>query len=200
VRWAQGEHVAIIGSTGTGKTFLEQHLLKLRDYDLVLRTKADDNKFSGFARIRTIDAIRVTHSRYLLAPRYDDQRLECARALELAWRQGGWCIAIDELFYAIDTLKLEPGINRLLTQGRSKAVSVVCGMQRPTRVSRFALSEATHIFVFRAEGRDVKIIADATTPRVVPCIEALRRFEFAYFNRRTNQVACGRAQTLGALP
>ena len=49
-------------------------------------------------------------------------------------------------------------MERLLTQGRSKGISVVTGMQRPARISRFALSESTHTIAFFLEGRDRKLI------------------------------------------
>jgi hypothetical protein len=199
MNWEQGQHIAIVGSNGTGKTFLEARLLPLRRHVIVLRTKADDVKFAGFRKIKTIDGIRPGATRYELRPVYERQSVECQRAIELAWRQRGWCVAVDELFYLCDQLKLERSINKLLTQGRSLSISVVCGMQRPSRITRFALTEAIHGFFFRAEGRDVKLIAEATTPRIVPAIEALKRFEFAYFNRLNGEITIARAQDLGRL-
>lgn len=199
MRWEQGQHVAIVGSTGTGKTFLESRLLEMRSAVIVLRTKADDVTFTGFSKIKSIDQMRVTQLKYELMPKYDEQRAEIHRALELAWKQGKWCVAVDELFYLCEQLKLTRDVDRLLTQGRSKRISTVCGMQRPSRVTRFALSESALVFVFRAEGRDVKLIAEATTPRIIPALAALRKYEFAYFNRISGVVEIARAQQLEAL-
>lgn len=198
-RWEQGQHVAIIGSNGTGKTYLESKILPLRDYVVVCRTKADDITFDGFRTIKTVDGITVGQHKYLLAPRYEAQRYEIHRAVEMAWRQRAWCVAFDELFYLCEKLRLANDADRLLTQGRSLKISVVVGMQRPSRITRFGISESIHVFVFRAEGRDVKTIEEATTPRIVPAIAALRRYEFAYFNRLTGAVTIGDANHLEAL-
>lgn len=196
--WAQGEHVAIVGSTGSGKSYLEARLVRYRDFCLVLRTKADDIRFPGFRTIHSIAELRASDSRVLLSPKYERQYIECAKALEMAWREGGWCVAIDELYYATE-LKLDRYINRLLTQGRSKHISVICGMQRPSRVTRFALSEITHGFFFTAEGRDIKLIGEATTPRVEALLPTLKQYQFVYFNRKSRDVQTGRAQSLDKL-
>jgi ABC-type dipeptide/oligopeptide/nickel transport system ATPase component len=196
--WRAGEHVALIGDTGSGKTYLEARLLQLRPYVLVLRTKPDDNQFPGFKRIRSVAQIDIAADRYVLEPAYDKQYRECVLALERVWRQGSWCVALDELFYLEDTLRIKRPIARLLTQGRSKRITVVAGMQRPALRTRFAISQATHVFCFATEGRDIKTLQAATTPRM-ELVANLRRFEFAYFNRRTRAVTLGTAQDLGAV-
>lgn len=200
MEWQQGQHVCVVGSNGTGKTFLISKLLEMRDYCIVMRTKADDIQFDGFRTIRSIDAIKLpTQHKYLLAPKYEEQRLQLHRAFEMVWRQRGWCVTVDELFYLCEQLKLERDVTRMLTQGRSLKISMVCGMQRPSRVTRFALSESIHVFVFRAEGRDIKILTEATTPRLAEPLTNLERYQFAYYNRLTNEIKVGRAQDLYAL-
>lgn len=200
MRWEQGQHVCIVGKTGTGKTFLENRLLQYRDYVVFLRSKADRTKLEGFERTKTIDGIRaVNQHKWELFPEYSKQRIEFYRALMMVWKQGSWCVDVDELFYLCDRLRLDSQVEMLLTQGRSLNISVVCGMQRPSRITRFAMSEPTHYFFFRTEGRDIKMIADATTPRIVPAINALKRFEFAYYNVLTNQITVAKAQDLGRI-
>lgn len=199
MEWRQGEHIAVIGQNGSGKTYLLSKLLPLRSYVIVIRTKADDIKFPGFRRIKSIDGITATHARYLLDPPYERQRLEVARCLETAWRQGGWTVAVDELYYVGQRLKQEAAVERLLTQGRSLHVSTVIGVQRPSRVSRFAVSEPNHVFAFRLEGRDVKTLAEATTPRIEAAMAALSRFQFVYYNRVTGDVRIGDAEHLERL-
>jgi len=193
-RWKQGEHVIIVGDTGSGKTYLESKILALRQHVVVVRTKPDDIKFPGFHKIEKVsklgfrrfgdDGKRVT--RFLLTPKYEEQRIETAAMLEKVWKEGAWCIAIDETYYATEILKLERQMNKLLTQGRSKHISVVCGMQRPVWISRFAMSQATHAFIFRCEGRDLKSLADALSPIIIKPVEDLREHDFIYFNRATN--------------
>jgi len=202
-KWKQGEHVIIIGDTGSGKTFLTSKILPLRQHVMVLRTKPDDIKFEGF---RKVDLLRKVGGffddsgkkvyKFLLDPDYDLQQRELSQAFEKAWREGGWTVAIDETYYDTQILKLERQINKLLTQGRSKHITVVCGMQRPVFISRFAMSQATHAFIFRCEGRDLKSLADALSPSIIKPVEGLREHDFIYFNRATREVIKGNARNL----
>lgn len=201
--WVPGEHVAVIGDTGTGKTYLlAKGLLRLRKYVVVLKTKpdADDaDKWRGFKEIRRAKLMdNERYSRFLLVPEYRRQAIEGYEMLERVWRQGGWTVVIDEGWYA-EKIGLKETIERALTQGRSKGISVVYGQQRPVTTSRFVISQATHVFTFRVEGRDAKTIAESTSPRILPVIETLTRHEFAYYNRATRFIGKGETRTLGRL-
>jgi hypothetical protein len=96
---------------------------------------------------------------------------------------GGWTCYVDELFYATDRLRLSEPIERLLTQGRSKKISVAIGMQRPARVTRFAISESTHVLSFGLEGRDARELSYATTRAMEDAVSSLAAHHFAWFKR-----------------
>jgi hypothetical protein len=198
-KWLPGEHVTIIGDTGTGKSFLMSKLCQFREYVVVYKTKPDpdDNKkWRGFTKVRKAERLNdIRLNRILLMPEYRYQAREGWLALELVWQHGGWTFVIDELLYA-ERLGLREPIERLLTQGRSKDISMVVGMQRPAWTTRFAISQSTHVFTFQLEGRDIKTVADATSPRIVEPIENLRDHDFVYYNRRTRAVAVGNARRL----
>lgn len=201
--WNPGEHVAVIGDTGTGKTYLlAKGVLRLRRYVVVYKTKPDKDdasKWAGFHRIRT--AARMDDERYtrfLLEPKYERQAVEGYHLLERVWRQGGWTVVIDEGWYA-EKIGLRPYIERLLTQGRSQDISVVYGQQRPVETSRFVISQCSHLFCFRVEGRDAKTVAESTTPRILPVIDGLSGHEFAYYHRPTRTVATGSQRTLSRI-
>ncbi len=194
--WVQGEHIAVIGDTGTGKTYLISRIVPLREWVIILRTKPDDITFPGFRKAKTAKAMEHLYTqKILLDPAYERQAVEASDMLERVWQQGGWTVVIDELWYA-SRMGLGPSIERLLTQGRSKKISVVIGMQRPVEVTRFAISQATHLFSFRLEGRDIKTVKDATTPRLVPVLDSLDGHNFAYYNRRDRIVATGNARAI----
>lgn len=199
VRWQQGQHVAVVGRTGSGKTFLISKLVALRKYVVILRTKPDKNTFPGFERERKASAMdRFGAERILLEPDYNRQAREGYEMLERAWQDGGWTVVIDENWYAEQQLGLKPYIVRLLTQGRSKDISVVVGMQRPVDISRFALSEITHLFVFRTEGRDLKFsLRDSTSDKIVPAVRSLRGHDFVYYNAAKDELTTGNAKRLG---
>jgi hypothetical protein len=194
-----GEHIAIIGTTGTGKTYLMSQLTGLRNYAIILRTKSDDNKFKGFRTVRDTRAMRGIHDRKLLIdPPYHRQASICADALLSAWKQGNWTVFLDELFYVDHILGLEAYVNMLLTQGRSKRLSIVTGMQRPLWVTRFALSEVQHVFTFGLEARDAKTLGQSTSEalgRVSTKLD-LDAFEFAHFHRPSRTISIGNANAL----
>jgi energy-coupling factor transporter ATP-binding protein EcfA2 len=204
VKWKQGEHVVIVGDTGSGKTYLTSKILPIRQHVIVARTKPDDIKFDGFHKVPIINKIGSQRynnagkiiTRYLLTPKYEDQQIEISKVLEKVWKEGSWCIAVDETYYATQILKLERQMNKLLTQGRSKHISVVLGMQRPAWISRFAMSQATHAFIFRCEGRDLKALAESLSPSIIKPVESLRDHDFVYFNRATRTVVIGNANNL----
>jgi hypothetical protein len=177
-------------------------LLRLRRYVVVLKTKPDsddDEKWRGFARIRKARGMdNERHTRYLLDPEYRYQAIEGYRMLDRVWMQGGWTVVIDEGWYA-EQIGLKPYIERLLTQGRSKGISVVYGQQRPVTTSRFVISQCSHLFCFRVEGRDAKTIAESTTPRILPVIEQLSGHDFAYYHRPTRTVGTGNANRLSRI-
>lgn len=198
ITWRQGQHVAVVGRTGSGKTYLISELVKLRKYVVILRTKPDKNKFPGFEKVRRASAMdHWGAERILLEPAYERQAVEGYEMLDRAWKDGGWTVVIDENWYAEAQLGLKPYIVRLLTQGRSKDISVVVGMQRPVDISRFALSEITHLFVFRTEGRDLKFsLRDSTNDAIVPAVRSLRGHDFVYYNAAKDELVAGNANKL----
>lgn len=197
IPWKVGEHIAAVGDTGTGKTYLISRLTELRKYVVIIRTKPDDIKFPGFKRARKASAMDSLYdTRILLTPQFSYQLRETYGALERAWEQGGWTIVVDELWYVEKMLRLGALTDRLLTQGRSKKITVVAGMQRPAQISRFAISQCTHLFTFRVEGRDLQIIKESTTPRIVDPIANLSGHHFVYYNRAQRVVATGDAKKL----
>lgn len=54
-------------------------------------------------------------------------------------------------------------------------------MQRPTIVTRFAIGEATHVIAFGMEGRDAKILREATNWEVAETVVKLPRYHFVWY-------------------
>lgn len=171
----------------------------MRRFVVVLKTKSDDDeatKWAGYHRIRKARGMdNERYERFLLDPVYREQAVEGWRMCERVWLQKGWTVVFDEEWYA-ERIGLKEQIERLLTQTRSMRVTVVSGMQRPVANSRFVISQSTHVFCFRVEGRDAKTIAESTTPRILPVLDSLTGYEFAYYNRATRVVAKGTARSL----
>jgi hypothetical protein len=196
--WRQGEHLTMTGDTGSGKSSLGRFLSLARQWFVMFRSKADTVDY-GARRIKTAGELSSLRYRRLeLSPGHDKakQWAQFHAAMELVWKQGGWTVYLDELYYLDDKLGLGDDIETLFTQGRSKHITVMAGLQRPTGVTRFALSQATHNISFGLEGRDVRLMREINE-RWAAAIAGLHRFEFAWFYRPTRQIWVGRIQDLG---
>lgn len=168
--WAQGEHLSIIGPTGTGKTTLEIELLKIRQYVVFLATKPADEKIAGleqrgYTRVDAWPRFPPDDvERYLLWPKGSGsmggeskgrQRAVVHDALKRIFegprggKPGRWCVCVDEARYVADPkyLGLSGDINQLLIQGRSVYVSMVLGFQRPSWVPQEAYDQPSHLFI-----------------------------------------------------
>lgn len=172
--WNQGEHVTLVGPTGTGKTTLMLAIVELRQYVLVLATKPRDKTMDALARrpgwrivrkwadmpnvIR--GAVRVVFWPTFKTP--DDrprQAYEIGQLMRGAFTDGGWCLVIDELWY-VQQLGLQKMIETWYTQGRSIGLSVLAGTQRPAHVTLLAYDQPRHIFFWRDnDERNLKRIA-----------------------------------------
>ncbi len=191
VAWNPGQHLAVIGQTGQGKSTVIEWLLKQRQYVLILKSKPDDIEYEGTKLVKEAASLKSQRQwRWVLEPTYSKQATEFEKAYELVWREGGWTVDIDELYYHNDMLKIKEPINRLLTQGRSKGISVVCGMQRPSGVTRFAVGESTHVLSFQLEGRDASIFRDATSRSAADAVTGLQRHEFVWYRRPNFLAIC----------
>lgn len=147
----------------------------------------------GARLIRTAAGIGdVRFDAFELKPAYESQGREFARALDRVWIDGRWAVYLDELSYLEADLGLTPWIKRLLTQGRSKRITVACGMQRPVQVTRYALSSCTHLLCFGQEGRDAKTIGEVGAPYLRDVVQELDKFQFVWFNRRERTYMIGR--------
>lgn len=195
-QWRQGEHLTIIGDTGSGKTTLGAQLLTARQWTIAFRSKADDTALPGkYVRTATSIGKNKDTDRFLLDPVYDRQAFEFWHALNLVWKEGGWCAYLDELWY-LSRLGLERKVEQLLTQGRSKGITVMTGMQRPVQVTRFAMSQSTHLIAFSCEGRDLKVLAEAGNYAWAEAVRELPRYHFAWYYRPTRTIWAGKVQDL----
>jgi hypothetical protein len=203
--WNRTEHVSIIGDTGSGKTYLENLLLKKRGYVVFLRTKAedphDDPMDSTWRRVSSVKEISTLYPYWLLDPPYEYQGREGQRLFDKARVEHNWTLAIDELLGAVD-VGLEKRIRWGLTQGRSSGITMVVGTQRPTTgtpIMRYVFSQSTHAFIFSIDGRDAEqIVYKSFSPRLAEAIPKLdfKRHQFVYYHRRERRVIIASANDI----
>lgn len=163
VAWRPGQHVIILGPTGSGKTVLVQELAALRSYCQLWAIKSRDPELVRMRQRgwsitvdKVPDPVPGRPARWIVWPAGStmraaraEQRRVFADRLDQAYVQGGWTIVLDELTYATDELGLLRDIRSALRTLRSDNVTVVACAQRPRRIPIEALTESTHVFLFR---------------------------------------------------
>lgn len=169
-RWQYraGEHVTILGPTGSGKTFLEWQLVQVtatpRLPAVVLAMKPRDATTKSWAQrlhLRVVQSwppaptIRkpvgwVLWPRHTFNPDVDDAiHSQVFRAcLQDSYRRGNRIVVVDELLAAKD-LDLERMTRALWTRGRSMGTGLWGGSQKPTHIPTFAYGQASHLFLFK---------------------------------------------------
>lgn len=144
------EHTFVVGRNGTGKTQCGCWLLSQIDLNAkpwyVLDYKGEQ-LLNSIPRIREID-FKETPSQpglYILRSR-PDLETETEAWLWKIWESDDRGLFIDEGYMLPEIRK--GAFSALLTQGRAKRISVITLSQRPVRVDRTAISEASHIVAF----------------------------------------------------
>lgn len=206
--WRQGEHVSLIGPTGTGKTTLAVQLLPFRQYVAAIGTKPNDSTLDqlrrdGYREVTELPSegkpprvIVWPRSRTLDRDAKKRQAAAVRSTLEQAYSAGSWTVFVDELSYVSRSLGLAPELTDLWQQGRAVGVSLIGCTQRPRWVPLDAYSGASHLFLWRTNDRqDIARLAGlngADSRAVQSIVPQLARFEVLYVDTRTGTLAITR--------
>ena len=158
--WDPGQHFALIGPTGEGKTTFAVGILKLRKWVLALDPKGEDDTLtaSGFTRITKLplprrirnDIAEGKPARLIIGggARTDEEertlRELMRRTVALVRQQGGWTLYADEFQILADLRMFNLGkpIEQALISARGKGTSVVTSYQAPAWVPKAATRQA----------------------------------------------------------
>ena len=207
VKFRQGEHITVVGTTGSGKTVLIRELVENRNYCAVLGTKNEDRELYGpfedkgftitgrFDPSKETDEKKIIFRPRLSAPDAAGRRKqsEAFRSmLNEVWQYGGWTVVADELFYVCQTLGLADVFETLWSTGRSLNVTIVGATQLPVKVPLMAFDQATHLFLFRnTDRRRINRMAEfagADERLMRGLIPELPKHEFCYVDTRTGTI------------
>lgn len=202
-RWKQGEHMTVIGPTGSGKTVLSLELLKFsgRKHVVVLACKPRDPRLSalkgdGFRILREwqptpLDTKVVLWPKLVGPEDIANQRVVFKNCLTGVYRSGGWCVFCDEVRYLTEYLKLKPMVEVIWQHGRSLGVSLIAATQRPTHIPLLAFDQASHLFFFRDNDevnlRRMSGLGSANAREVKETVCQLAHHEVLYVNTRTGE-------------
>ena len=144
------EHHAIFGQNGSGKTVFGLWQLAQRNFDRKPWVIIDFKRDPLIAQIPRIEPIGFSVPRqkglYVVRPSPADvDDGEVTEWLYDVWERENVGLFIDEgyMFNPRDR-----ALRAVLTQGRSKHIPIIALSQRPSWISPFILSEASHISVF----------------------------------------------------
>lgn len=205
--WKQGEHVLILGPTGTGKTTISSSILEAREWVCVLAVKRKDEtlelfKKQGYKVVSKWPPDYNAHKFIFwkkpqsLTDDLNVQAREIHHALNEMYIAGGWCIYFDEAGYIAGTLGLGRDVGVLLNQGRSAALSIVVTMTRPSsviaRVPKEALSMPRHKLIFKyADENEIKACASIIGMewhKMQAIHQSLGKYDFLYISEHGSTV------------
>lgn len=174
--WKPGDHVTLIGPTGSGKTHMALALAKICKYSLIIATKRRDPLLESLIKkhvvisdpkqigdmAKTMDGVPVNR-RLMFWPRFGNnisntERIKLqaeyiAFVLDWAEKSENWAIVCDELMWISRNLRLERELEAVWFQGRTQGISLIGAAQRPTHVPRLAYSQATYFFIWQTADR-----------------------------------------------
>lgn len=203
LKWRQGEHVLISGPTGSGKTTLAADLVERRSHVITFATKnvdpTLDKLYADWDVVAHPREIRPGMDRVIIRavpPRRAPKTMGAVRAAQRAvfpetfdfiYRDGGWCVLVDETLYMSDPKygNSASQIEMLHYHGRSAGISMVCLTQRPAWVPKIIYSSASHAYIARTHDRAdlarLSELANAEPDELRHAVRALpTRFDWVY--------------------
>lgn len=212
-RWESGQHVAIVGPTGSGKSFVAFDLLEARAdrrdaHVIAFGTKRRDKTLEelGWPRIKSWPPdyehreLRrvVLWPDYLSSSKAIENRPIYVHALDEILEEGGWTVYLDEAAYFVETLKMRAQLDEYWNTARSAGITVVSSSQGVSWVPRAALTEQQWLFIFHLTDEDVRTRAAEIAgdrARFRPIIANLREQEFLLVRTRTGEAYVSKVGT-----
>lgn len=204
LQWKAGEHFALIGPTGQGKTTMLLNLLPLHPFVTVFVTKPRDEVmegllFQGYVKLERWQSLDPRQwPRRLLWPNASEldsverQKEVFHEAFRTIYREGGWTVALDETWYVVNELKLGQDIKLFLLQARSLGISLLCASQRPAYIPLEIYDQSTHLMFWRDNDetnlKRISGISWRSAHLIRNIVANLERFQVLYVNTRTGRM------------
>lgn len=206
--WRQGEHFAILGPTGSGKTFAALEVAEIRTYVIVVACKPRDPLIQdalarGYWLVPT-DRLEIPysdgvplHPKVVYWPRLSEQQRRklppstvmraekamqkprVAGAIGYVRNAGHWTLLLDETTWVCRDLRLQEDVDSALFQFRSLDSSIILLAQRPSWIGRFALSSPRFLILFQTnDDNDRKALGEISSVDTNAVRAAVGELEF----------------------
>ncbi len=179
-QWEQGEHIAVCGQTGVGKTTVMCFALDARLFVAAITLKPEDETLDLYKQrgYNFVDHVRdIPHKRPLPIPYRvvitieqhslidtKQQALETLHTLDKLYQEKNWCIYLDDANTLVNLPETKHVVVPLLNTGRSSGLSIVCAMTQPKSIFRIPSEiskQCKHLMLFRTMHTDeIKAYAD----------------------------------------
>jgi hypothetical protein len=189
------DRVAVIGSSGSGKTFLSKRMLP---YDGKRIIVVDPKRTFKPAPNQVMPVIKdIAHiSRqtfFVFQPKltqYDDMEVY-DRLLKHAYNVGNITLYIDDLAGICDSPSSYPKAMKLCYNlGRERNVNIISCLQRPMHVPGYIWANTEHYFIFNVplESDRKKLLG------IIPAYDPMKihkapKYSFGYYHRDTPELA-----------
>jgi hypothetical protein len=205
LRWRSGEHFALIGPTGQGKTTMLHNLLPLHPYVVIFATKPKDESMTALSRSgyqvfrkwpQGLSPYDVPRRIVWPDARKMDSEVDMKAVFHDAfariYREGGWTVALDEMRYITENLGLERDVKTYLMQARSLGISMLNATQRPAFVPLEVYDQSTHLMFWRDNDeqnlRRLSGISYRSADLIRELVSDLERFQVLYINTRDGRM------------
>lgn len=190
-RPGDSDRYMILGQNGTGKTVLGVNALAYRSYNrmpwIIANYKADEHLDSlpGVREIGPNERLPTSPGLYMVRPEPEPGSLD--NLLQQAYMRGANNGGRANVGFYIDE-GTEIGqhslpFRRVLTQGRSMRIPVICLSQRPVWLSKYAFTEAKYFSLFPLnDTNDRRHVAGWIKGLGVNYDETLAEYESYYFD------------------
>jgi hypothetical protein len=145
------KRTTIVGSTGSGKTYLALWLLSTRDFHIRPWFIIDYKRDRNIAELSVHQNPPMKAGLYVIRPLVETDDLAVEQFLWKVWANENAGLYFDE-GYMLHAR--HPAMNALLTQGRSKYIEMIILVQRPVWCNKFYFSEANHFYVMKLTNGD----------------------------------------------
>ena len=158
-----GQHVSIVGTTGSGKTYFAKNAL-LPLYSRIIVVDTEDYDFADFPAVSSKKALRLAksdyrfHVRVRFPPKADDTLDDlCNGLLEVGH---DLAVYFDEVTDFSTPAVIPDSLRGLIRKARKRGITVIVATQRPQFLNKAFLANSQHRIYFYVSDYDRAAIRD----------------------------------------